>query len=354
MEKQLSLRYHKIHYFAPLQYHHSFIGSAIRGAFGWNLKNIVCINPSKNCERCFAADDCLYYDFFERKNPKYRLQFPLGGRVEFDLFIFEEYTTKLPYIVAALLGIGEEGIGRPRLRSDQFEIWINGKLFHSPNREERLDPTPAIFTPPTEVPEVIRVKFVTPLRVKENNRLVREGLKLETLLRGISHRYYRLKGFPIQKLGWTPTYTSYREVGDGLKFVDFGRWSNRQRTKMKLGGLIGEVEIGGLDLNSYQLLKLGEIIGAGKQVTFGLGAIRVTEVEREKDEQGGKTEKGEENGDHQPLLEENLEKGRGDFEELGGEIGRKSRGEMEGEKSGGKGENKGEPEIWRDGEGKRG
>jgi CRISPR/Cas system endoribonuclease Cas6 (RAMP superfamily) len=30
-----------------------------------------------------------------------------------------------------------------------------------------------------------------------------------------------------------------------------------------------------VDDNSYKLLKLGEIIGVGKQVTFGLGNIKI-------------------------------------------------------------------------------
>jgi CRISPR/Cas system endoribonuclease Cas6 (RAMP superfamily) len=43
---------------------------------------------------------------------------------------------------------------------------------------------------------------------------------------------------------------------------------------MNFGGIIGFIDLE-VDENSYKLLKLGEIIGVGKQVTFGLGNIKV-------------------------------------------------------------------------------
>ena len=62
-----------------------FIGSTIRGAFGVGLKRVVCINPSKICRDCFAKEGCLFYDFFEKQNPKYRLNIEIEriGDVEY-------------------------------------------------------------------------------------------------------------------------------------------------------------------------------------------------------------------------------------------------------------------------------
>ena len=44
---------------------------------------------------------------------------------------------------------------------------------------------------------------------------------------------------------------------------------------MNMDGLIGDIELKNIDEKSYKLLKLGEIIGVGKQVTFGFGCIEV-------------------------------------------------------------------------------
>ncbi len=44
-----------------------FIGSQIRGAFGYGLKKVTCINPTYSCDGCFATSNCLYHQFYEEK-----------------------------------------------------------------------------------------------------------------------------------------------------------------------------------------------------------------------------------------------------------------------------------------------
>jgi CRISPR/Cas system endoribonuclease Cas6 (RAMP superfamily) len=45
-----------------------------------------------------------------------------------------------------------------------------------------------------------------------------------------------------------------------------------------MDGVLGEIAVLGIDQKSYELLKLGEIIGVGKQTTFGMGKIKIEEV----------------------------------------------------------------------------
>jgi len=42
-----------------------------------------------------------------------------------------------------------------------------------------------------------------------------------------------------------------------------------------MDGIMGSIQITNLDPQSYNLLKLGEILGVGKQTVMGLGSIRV-------------------------------------------------------------------------------
>ena len=58
-----------------------FTGSMYRGALGYALKKVTCINPSLKCEGCFALSSCLYYDFYEKNNAyhNYRLDLELGS-----------------------------------------------------------------------------------------------------------------------------------------------------------------------------------------------------------------------------------------------------------------------------------
>ena len=79
-----------------------FIGSQIRGALGYALKRVTCINPSFKCQDCFGADNCLYFQFYEKKNSflKYRLDFELGSEYyDFSLYLFEDNCKDIAYIL---------------------------------------------------------------------------------------------------------------------------------------------------------------------------------------------------------------------------------------------------------------
>lgn len=69
----------------------------------------------------------------------------------------------------------------------------------------------------------------------------------------------------------------YQVKKSRMEFHDYTRYSNRQKTKMLLGGLLGHYELRDMDQKTYELLKPGEIIGRKK---YGLwtGEIRLEEV----------------------------------------------------------------------------
>jgi CRISPR/Cas system endoribonuclease Cas6 (RAMP superfamily) len=45
-----------------------------------------------------------------------------------------------------------------------------------------------------------------------------------------------------------------------------------------MGGVLGEIVLSGVDKNTYDLLKLGETIGVGKQTVFGLGKYKMEDI----------------------------------------------------------------------------
>jgi CRISPR/Cas system endoribonuclease Cas6 (RAMP superfamily) len=47
---------------------------------------------------------------------------------------------------------------------------------------------------------------------------------------------------------------------------------------MNMGGIVGEIEFKNLNKESYEVLKLGELLGVGKQTVFGLGKIKMEEL----------------------------------------------------------------------------
>ena len=56
---------------------------------------------------------------------------------------------------------------------------------------------------------------------------------------------------------------------------DWTRYSQRQQRHMKLGGLMGEVTLGGKTAQYKPLFCLGEYLHVGKGTGFGLGKYRI-------------------------------------------------------------------------------
>ena len=56
-----------------------------------------------------------------------------------------------------------------------------------------------------------------------------------------------------------------------IKWVDLERYSSRQKTKMKMGGFVGNIEYKGSIEKFLPLIYLGSYLHIGKNTTFGLG-----------------------------------------------------------------------------------
>ncbi|MBL0708109.1 MAG: CRISPR system precrRNA processing endoribonuclease RAMP protein Cas6 [Sulfurimonas sp.] len=256
-----------------------FIGSQVRGALGYALKDVTCINPSYICEDCFAKNNCLYWEFYERKNivHKYRLDIELDKDFyDFNIFIFDDATQKLPYLISALMMmIGKNGLGKDRKTYKKFDIYVNDQLI---NRDENIEiPTNALKTFQIDkICQDIRLQFLTPLRIKKANKFIKNGdLQIKDLVNSIYQRQMQLTG---QKPKRFPYEIEGSIVKKELAFKELTRMSNRQKTTMNMGGLMGSLEIKDLNEKTYNVLKLGELIGVGKQTVFGLGKIKIEDI----------------------------------------------------------------------------
>ncbi len=274
---RITLRYIKIDLFASrdgyLPPH--FLGSTLRGAFGAALKDVVCVNPKFECEGCFAADNCLYHEFFEAKNRfhNFRFDFKLYPKdLQFGLYLFNEATQKYPYVLSALHRMIErKGLGARREKLKIGSMKINGETIYD-GEFKSLQIEPKNFENDDFRP-VAKVKLITPLRMKRGGRFLKpDNLDIKDILISIIKKRAHFDGEEIV-LDSFP-----KVVMKKLEFRDFTRYSNRQRTKMKVGGIVGEMIVSDLSPQSYELLKYGEVSGVGKLNTFGLGKIEVEDI----------------------------------------------------------------------------
>ncbi|MDA3052866.1 CRISPR system precrRNA processing endoribonuclease RAMP protein Cas6 [Campylobacter sp. JMF_01 NE2] len=253
-----------------------FIGSQIRGGLGVALRRVSCINPKQICDGCFGAQNCVYYDFFERKNTyhDFRLDFELGKNFyDFSILLFEKSCEKAPYIISALhLLLSKIGLGKDKKTFAKFDIFVNEtSCFDGENIKLPPNLTQNIII--DEFKNKLNLKLITPLRIKKENKFIRDdSVELNDIINSIYMRQMRILGKEFKNF---PYEIQGEIVEKNLKFIELTRYSNRQKTKMQLGGIIGEMKITNLNKECYEVLKLGEILGVGKSCAFGLGKIVV-------------------------------------------------------------------------------
>lgn len=255
----------------------SFAGSMLRGAFGFALKKTVCINPSFQCQGCFAAKSCLFHQFYEIKNQPhtYRFEVELDPKdFSFSLMLFNDATTHLPYILSALHAmLTKIGLGKEHRLYEDFTISCDNTVIYDGSfvDTKHIETQKFFYTP---IEKDFTLRLLTPLRIKSNNEFLKTTPTLTKILYSIRNRYEELNGNGRVKLGYEP---SFHERFARTRFLDLSRYSSRQESKLGIGGIVGEIGYSNVDEESLKWLQLGEIIGVGKQTVFGLGKIEIKE-----------------------------------------------------------------------------
>lgn len=248
-----------------------FMGSQLRGAFGYALKNIYNEVDKK---------DSLFYDFYEKENSQrgFRFDYVLGQfNYEFSLYLFDEYCDECYFLVSAFHEmLTKIGLGKARKTYKNFEIFINDECIYENNNLTFIDDFKKDLNI-TNPKSSVNIEIKTPIRLKKNGVFIRKETDFEVkdIILSIYKRISFLKGEEIYSLPYKPSY-EYR--AKDVFFKDLSRFSQRKQSKMKLGGMMGSFELNNLDEESYKLLKIGEILGAGKETSFGLGKIIIREA----------------------------------------------------------------------------
>ena len=256
-----------------------FIGSQLRGALGYALKHIVCINQKRICHNCYAASQCVYYDFYENKNTyhAYRFDYELGkAYYDFNFYLFDKATQSLPLIISAFhFMLTEQGLGKEHALIKDFDLFVNDINCY---KDKSLS-LPKSYTKCVDIQDFhqnVMLHFRTPLRMKQNNTFIKsENLTLRDIVNSIYQRQMRILGREYEKF---PYQISGEIVERDLYFKELTRLSNRQKTTMNLGGIMGQITLQGLNKETYEILKIGEILGVGKQCVFGLGKITLEAI----------------------------------------------------------------------------
>jgi len=283
-----------------------FPGSMLRGGFGVALKRVVCLNRNAVCSDCLLANTCTYHFLFETQvkipdisTPPHPLMFyPLslgskkmrqGSVYLFGFTLFGRAVDYLPYVVYAIIRMGQLGVGKGK---GQFEL-VEIKKYISLRRKKtifqskvgRIISLEACLTPKDILHKKCKEKKVlletiTPLRLKIKGKLTDKiGLKdillsITRRLKVLSQLYGSGKIDLLQNLDLDAMLTEVKTEPQ-FQWMDFKRFSKRQNTYLRLGGVMGKMSIIGNLSTIYPLLKLGEYIHIGKNTAFGLGRYQL-------------------------------------------------------------------------------
>lgn len=295
-----------------------YAGSTLRGGFGHAFRSVCCSMREGVCTSCLLRETCAYARLFEsspgedadrlsrnRDIPApFVIEPPDGGtvrpgdRIEVGLVLIGQAIPYLPYFIVAFREFGETGIGAGRGTFHIGEMWARNPLS---GRSEKIydagdgmvrnvDLSFGFREIPGEEAAVraLAVELLTPMRLKAQGHLVDRGPAFHVLYRNVLRRISSLAYFHCGEA----LELDYREEIERAMAVDIAkaethwwdwtRYSSRQRTKMKLGGLVGSVRYRGEGMEHFlPLLRLAEVVHVGKGCTFGLGKIRVRRVKRE-------------------------------------------------------------------------
>ncbi len=288
-----------------------YAGSMLRGLLGHGLRGAVCVTGARRCDGCLLQHHCFYSRFFESPvadgelaqrfsatphpwvlEPPQRLprQLPGGGRIDFSLLILGESASHLAYLVHALQRTGARGLGRDntpfRLADVAWERTLGTGQWQSCYDPDSgtletvgLTAWPALQPPPGRW----RLRLITPLRMKRHGRLMgprdfdpafwlhSAGQRIRLL-----HRLYGARDTAIPVLPDPQAIADGAIVEQRLRWHDWTRYSSRQRTRMQMGGLVGELLLDGQRLAPWwPWLWAAQWLHLGKQTAMGLGQFRI-------------------------------------------------------------------------------
>jgi hypothetical protein len=289
-------------------------GSALRGAFGHVFRRLACVG-GRACPPCRVPDSCPYHYIFETAPPSgtqvlrkltdiprpFVLEPPEdraeiyepGTPVALGLVLIGRSIDFLPHFIVALRELGIQGLGVRRGRLGVLEVDApNGTgppitVYSERDRLVRnhdctvtlqaiLDRCRALS------PQRLTLRFQTPTTLRREGRLV-DRPEMGTLVRNLVHRITALSYFhcgakwphdeEIPRL--IRAAEDVRLVHGAVRWVDWDRYSSRQQTTMKFGGIVGEAVYEGDLAPLLPLLLVGEAVHVGRHCVFGNGRYTV-------------------------------------------------------------------------------
>ena len=290
--------------------------SALRGAFGSQMKALVCRWPNACQEACQGKNSCPYGYIFETSPPDdsvvlrklqnvprpfifrtpedRRTHLPAGAQFSFELVLIGYCIRLLPYFVAIFQTLGNQGLGRNRGRFHLAKVealspyqnqsalvydagsGLIREVDASVNAEDTTDHAQQ-FSSTSQ----LTINFLTPAQLVEKRKKILRDPPFAVLIRTLLARVSSLssfhcgEAFEVDFRALIDQASTVSIANQDVEQTEWSRFSNRQKQRIEMGGFMGSVTYTG-DLGAYiPLLALGELIHVGKKTVFGNGQYKI-------------------------------------------------------------------------------
>ena len=214
-----------------------------------------------------------------------------GESFDFTILLFGRANDYLPYVIYAIEQMGRIGVGKriegKRAGFELRRVTTEGErlVYFSDDKKIREGSFThkLLIEELTGTADALEVTLETPLRLKFQNRLEAD-LPFHVLARAMLRRISSLTNYhgdgepPLDYRGLVKRARDVEITDSSLEWYDWKRYSNRQDQYMLMGGITGKICYSGNLGEFVPLLKFCEKVHIGKQTSFGLGKIRITEM----------------------------------------------------------------------------
>ena len=262
-----------------------------RSVIGLALRRLTCaLRLQESCHDCMVRESCVYSVFFETNVDKANTSLPGRNRAVhpfvvdirsltessavLDITFIGRAVNYIPYLNIALTNAGEVGIGRNRAKFSVTGIYTGEDEF-VPNLREIERRCSVWPSENVRVPKTITL--VTPCRIKEKGKYI-SSVTLDSLTLNMLRRVTALSElFGDEKD--RERYLSISPVSStpqNQKWTEKTYYSSRQKSRMQFGGVVGEILVNGIvPPDVCSLVEAMELFHVGKNISFGLGKIKV-------------------------------------------------------------------------------
>ena len=280
-----------------------YAGSMLRGAFGHALLALSPL-PHTDGKPCALHASCPYCQLFaapplpahslqkfSHMPQPYVIEPPTGGAQQlqagqsfgFGLVLIGKALGLLPTVLQAWQRALRTGLGPQHTPCTLVDIYDENGTQRLSNKREQLSNLSTTLPPAPALGTQATLHFCTPLRLQVQGKPVRAGqLTARDLLIALARRHQLLCDVHLGAAAPQYDFKTLAEQvqaialqAQDLHWFDWGRYSQRQKQEMQLGGLLGAVTLHG-DLAPFaELLHFGQWLHVGKNASFGLGGYRL-------------------------------------------------------------------------------